>query len=174
MTGKKRNIRIFISSTFRDMMDEREQLMKIVFPELRRRCARKFIDLSEVDLRWGVTDEEASQGRVIEICLNEIDKSRPYFIGILGNRYGWVPTMDDFEKCKHYIERFPWVNKDITQGLSITEMEIQYGVLRNPNMSGKAFFYLKEFQKEDQDDAREKLLTLRKKIESQNLFPVKI
>ena len=173
MTGKKRNIRIFISSTFRDMMDEREQLMKIVFPELRRRCARKFIELTEVDLRWGVTDEEASQGRVIEICLNEIDKSRPYFIGILGNRYGWVPTMVDFEKCKHHIERFPWVNKDVAQGLSITEMEIQYGVLRNPNMSGKAFFYLKEFHEEDQDDAREKLITLRKKIESQNLFPVK-
>ena len=46
---------------------------------------------SEVDLRWGVTDEQKAEGAVLPICLAEIERSRPYFIGLLGERYGWVP-----------------------------------------------------------------------------------
>ena len=33
-----RTVRIFISSTFRDFSDERDLLVRKVFPELRRRC----------------------------------------------------------------------------------------------------------------------------------------
>ena len=43
----------------------------------------------EVDLRWGITDEQ--KGEVLPICLAEIERCRPYFIGLLGERYGWVP-----------------------------------------------------------------------------------
>ena len=32
----RREIRVFISSTFRDMQEEREELVKQVFPQLRR------------------------------------------------------------------------------------------------------------------------------------------
>ena len=35
---KERLIRVFVSSTFRDMQDEREVLVKRVFPELRKLC----------------------------------------------------------------------------------------------------------------------------------------
>ena len=45
----------------------------------------------EVDLRWGITDEQKSEGKVLPICLDEIQRCRPYFIGLLGERYGWVP-----------------------------------------------------------------------------------
>jgi len=38
-----RVIRVFISSTFRDMQAERELLVKQVFPELRRVCAERFL-----------------------------------------------------------------------------------------------------------------------------------
>ena len=38
-----RQIRVFISSTFRDMMRERDLLVKEVFPELRRKCAKRFV-----------------------------------------------------------------------------------------------------------------------------------
>jgi len=33
-----REIRVFISWTFRDMQGEREELVKQIFPQLRRRC----------------------------------------------------------------------------------------------------------------------------------------
>lgn len=64
-----KTIRVFISSTFRDMHAERDHLVKVVFPELRERMAQRHLHL--VDLRWGVTDEEAEQGKVTEIILDE-------------------------------------------------------------------------------------------------------
>ena len=49
----------------------------------------------DVDLRWGVTEEEAEQGKVIEICLDEIENCKPFF-GILGNRYDGHPIDTKF------------------------------------------------------------------------------
>ncbi len=52
---ESREIRVFLSSTFRDFMEERELLAKQVFPELNRRARERGVELVEVDLRWGVT-----------------------------------------------------------------------------------------------------------------------
>ena len=41
-----RRIRVFISSTFRDMKHERELLVKKVFPELRRICDERFVSFT--------------------------------------------------------------------------------------------------------------------------------
>ena len=40
-----RQIRIFISSTFRDMQDERNQLMRFTFPKLRDLAAKRDVTL---------------------------------------------------------------------------------------------------------------------------------
>jgi hypothetical protein len=48
-----RVVRVFISSTFRDFGAERDLLMKRVFPELRRRARARFVEVIDVDLRWG-------------------------------------------------------------------------------------------------------------------------
>lgn len=85
-----RQIRVFISSTFRDMQAERDHLVKFIFPQLRKLCESRGVTWGEVDLRWGVTDEQAAEGRVLPICLEEIKRCRPYFIGLLGERYGWI------------------------------------------------------------------------------------
>ena len=84
-----RHIRVFISSTFQYMEKEREQLIKKVFPILRKMAAERGVVVTELDLRWGITKEESENGKVLEICLNEIDHSRPFFIGLLGDRYGF-------------------------------------------------------------------------------------
>ena len=36
-----------------------------MFPLLRRRCQERGVAWSEVDLRWGVTDEQAAEGAVL-------------------------------------------------------------------------------------------------------------
>jgi hypothetical protein len=36
--AQNQTIRVFISSTFRDMQAERDHLIRVVFPELERRC----------------------------------------------------------------------------------------------------------------------------------------
>ena len=87
----ERKLRVFVSSTFRDHKLEREHLVKYVFPELRRLCELRGVVWSEIDLRWGVTDEQKAEGEVLPVCLAEIERCRPYFIGLLGERYGWVP-----------------------------------------------------------------------------------
>ena len=69
MRTTRRSIRVFISSTFRDMQAEREELVKRVFPQLRKLCEERGVGWTEVDLRWGVTEEQAQRGEVLPICL---------------------------------------------------------------------------------------------------------
>src|SRR3989442_8765103 len=85
-----RQIRVFISSTFRDMQAERDHLVKFIFPQLRKLCEQRGVTWGEVDLRWGITQEQAERGEVLPLCLAEISRCRPYFIGLLGERYGWI------------------------------------------------------------------------------------
>ena len=75
---KSRNIRIFISSTFQDMQSERDMLVTKVFPRLRQIAYERNVTLTEVDLRWGITEEEAKSSKVVEICLDEIRNSHPF------------------------------------------------------------------------------------------------
>ena len=86
-----RVIRVFVSSTFRDMQVERDELVLKIFPQLRRLCEERGVTWCEIDLRWGITEEQSQRGEVLSICLEEIRRCRPYFIGLLGERYGWIP-----------------------------------------------------------------------------------
>jgi len=135
-----RSIRIFLSSTFRDFGEERDLLVRLVFPSLRTRLKDRFIELVDVDLRWGITVEQAERGEVLPICLGEIDRARPYFIGMLGERYGWIPPEDGY--APDLLERQPWL-KTHQGGKSVTELEILHGVLNNSRMKGRAFFYFR-------------------------------
>ena len=136
--GSERAIRVFVSSTFRDMQAEREELVKRIFPQVRRRCEERGVGWSEVDLRWGVTDEQKAEGAVLPICLAEIDRSRPFFLGLLGQRYGWVPE----EMPENLVEQLPWLG-DLS-GTSVTEMEVLHGVLNDPDAAGHTFFHLRD------------------------------
>lgn len=91
MSHSWKTVRVFISSTFRDMHAERDHLVRFVFPELKEKCHKVRVQLIDVDLRWGVTEEDANAGKALDICLDEIDTCRPYFLGLLGFRYGYVP-----------------------------------------------------------------------------------
>jgi nephrocystin-3 len=136
-----RTVRVFLSSTFRDFAEERELLIKNVFPELRRKCRERQVELVDVDLRWGITEKEAQQGKVLPICLAEIDRSRPYFMGFIGERYGWVPEKDQYDLS--LILEQPWLDEH-RGGKSVTELEMLHGVLNNPAMEDRAFFYFRD------------------------------
>lgn len=69
---KKREIRVFVSSTFVDFKDEREVLIKKVFREINRLCLDRGVFFSYVDLRWGITAEQSLDGKTIFICLSEV------------------------------------------------------------------------------------------------------
>lgn len=122
-------LRVFISSTFQDLQEEREHLVKKVFPEVRARCRERGITFTEVDLRWGVTEEDVTSGRVIRTCLEEIDRTRPYFIGITGDRYGFVPQTSAVQADPELLDRFPWIAQALAQGASLTDLEFRHGAL---------------------------------------------
>jgi len=152
---KERVIRIFISSTFRDMHEERDELVLRIFPQLRKLCEKREVVWGEVDLRWGITDEKKAEGKVLPTCLALIDRCRPYFIGILGECYGSLP-----EKIpEELLEREGWLKEH--GGKSNTELEIIHGVLNNPKMADHAYFYFRDpayidsLPKDKQEEYRE-------------------
>lgn len=143
---KWQNVYIFISSTFNDMHAERDYLIKRVFPELRMWCADHKLKLIDIDLRWGVSEKDATENkRVVDVCLNNVDKCRPFLLCLLGQRRGWVPGLSDINE--ETLMKFPGL-KDYIGKSSITELEIIHGLLHplnNENAGMRhAFFYHRE------------------------------
>ncbi|XP_039206037.1 telomerase protein component 1 isoform X2 [Crotalus tigris] len=135
-----RSVRIFVSSTFRDMHGERDLLIRSVFPELRARAAKFCLAIQEIDLRWGITEHESQRNKQVELCLSEVSRS-DLFIGILGERYGLVPKETSLPEEPQYA----WV-KTYPPGRSITELEaVQFlNGSNDPSAGSRAFFYLRE------------------------------
>ena len=135
-----RVVRVFVSSTFRDMRAERDELVKHIFPQLRKLCEQRGVTWTDVDLRWGITDKQVDEGKVLPICLAEINNCRPFFIGLLGERYGWVPERGAISD--DLIAEQPWLAEHLDH--SVTELEILHGVLNDPAMANRACFYFRD------------------------------
>lgn len=168
---RKRAFKIFISSTFQDMVRERNYIIERVIAPFKEKAREHNVDVSVVDLRWGITPEEAKDGRVLEICLRQIDNCRPLFIGIVGNRYGWCPPYEDFLKNDFLRTKYPEIEEYFKQGLSITEMEMQYGAI-NSKRETDAIFFLQVSDSSNQCNITEKedelrLRNLREKISAE-------
>jgi nephrocystin-3 len=143
----QREIRVFLSSTFKDMNKERNYLVKHVFPEVRQKCSERGVGFTEIDLRWGITEEAAKSGETTAICLREIDRCRdfpPFFIGFLGERYGWIPKEKDIAEylgSRLDDEYYRAIADGLHQGISVTELEIQHGVLSS---DAEGIFYFRD------------------------------
>ena len=150
-------VHVFISSTFNDMHAERDFLVKSVFPELSEWCEARKLRLVDIDLRWGVTEQDATQNRnVVKVCLDRIDDCRPFFLCFLGQRRGWKPELEDIS-AETFAE-FPGL-REYAGTDSVTEMEIRHALFeplhkgnRSPkkpedryyNKADHAFFYLRD------------------------------
>ena len=152
---KNRVIKVFISSTFRDMNDERDYLNKFVFPRIYEYCNARKIEFYPIDLRWGIQEKDSKNGLVMSTCLEQIDESRPFFIGVLGSRYGWIPTQQEVDKMRASVEKQrAWVVGKVNERASITEIEMEYGVLRNHKIA-HACFLMRDESVTVPDDFRE-------------------
>lgn len=97
--------RVFISSTFSDMRQERAILQRDAFPRLERFCEEHGAVFQAVDLRWGVNEQAAYDQKTLRICLNEIDRCqkvspRPNFLILLGDKYGWQPVPETIPQAE--------------------------------------------------------------------------
>ena len=117
------------------MHAERDVLITVVFPELRERLDRLGLDFFDVDLRWGVpqTGVDGERANSWAYCKQWIKRVEPFFVCMLGQRYGWVPPADDIRDPEDRAEY---------EGLSITEMEIRHAVLSGRHRR-RSYFYLR-------------------------------
>jgi tetratricopeptide (TPR) repeat protein len=138
MSDRPLTLRVFISSTFRDMQTERERLIKFVFPRIRRECERRGGAATEIDLRWGITEEESRAGHVLPICLAEINRCN-VLIGMLGDFYGTPARLDAVPE--EFVQANPWLLEEPSR--SYTELEIEAGVFRPEGRGKHVFFYLR-------------------------------
>lgn len=148
-SGKENHqIRLFLSSTFKDMNEVRSHLAINVFPYTRKKFFKKGINFSWIDLRWGITNEDAQAGLVIPQCLQAINESN-IFIGIIGDYYGTtlcrtdIEALDLSEEIKYQLINYLDLsnqNDRIDDRISVTEIEIFYGILNNSRIKNSCFF----------------------------------
>ena len=165
--------KIFVSSTFRDMNAERDIIHRVVMPRLNKIAREYGESISFCDLRWGVDtsdlDNDDGAKKVLEVCLNEIDKCKPYLIVLLGQRYGWIP---DESLINAAAIKKNFILSDKKKNISVTELEIRYGAFNNLDHT---LFYFRSINGEIprnyqnnyiSDENADKLITLKKDIES--------
>ena len=147
------------------MTAEREYLVKKIFPEIRALCRNRGVTFTEIDLRWGLTEEEATLGRVIRTCLEEVDRCRPHFIGMIGQRYGWVPEYHEIVMDPQLLIHYPWIEEAALKGSSVTEMEFIHGVLNYPERDDHSVFFYRRAEETPGIDNPERLENLIRRIE---------
>lgn len=142
---KWKNISIFISSTFNDMQSERDYIRKFIIPRLNEELYKHQINVQVTDLRWGIDTHEVNEAeresKVLHVCMDSIKNTRPYFIALLGERYGWTPSEIRINQIKQSLDdKERALVSDVTENLSVTELEIILGAIGSPEMLEHSFF----------------------------------
>jgi hypothetical protein len=134
---------IFISSTFKDFQAERDHLRAHVFPALEERLHTRRRHLEWVDLRIGVAGAEAGSDeqrelQVLKVCLAEVRRCRPFFLVLLGDRYGWIPPAERIAAAA--------AEEDFRADFdgSVTELEIEFGSFTDSEVPPRTLFYFRE------------------------------
>ncbi|XP_041349350.1 NACHT and WD repeat domain-containing protein 2-like [Gigantopelta aegis] len=94
---KSKVVKLFISSTFTDMQEERNALVENVYPRLRQYCRDQYgMDFQAVDMRWGVPPEAMDDHSASDMCMDELKHCQqlsfgPNFVALIGQKYGQCP-----------------------------------------------------------------------------------
>ena len=176
--------KIFVSSTFKDMHLERDVLKSKITPMINQTLKPYGETIDFIDLRWGIDtsklESDESNEKILKVCLDEIDETNPYMVVFVGNRYGTIPSFEQMDLALK--------NKgidDIDRNISVTNLEIEYGALKNPSSEKKIFFYfrkinnIEKMSKEEKETYevedeihQEKLEALKDKIE--RIYPKRV
>lgn len=132
MTSSLRPLRLYLGSVPGDMDGERAIIEGMVLLELRELAAKVGIRIALVDpLREAETPWDLARR------FREIEECRPFFIALIGERYGEPPSAVPLE----VVTAQPWLVEDT--GRSLLELEILHGVLRDPSAATGSLFYFR-------------------------------
>lgn len=137
-----KQFKVFLSSSFQDMHEERDYLKYHAFAALQSELYQKGWDLKILDLRGTTTQPELSQEEaVLRLCLDGVEDCIPRMVVLMGDRYGWIPygkgaqysdeeAKDRTELAVQNINDSPTldISKDEISGRSVTHLEIYYGL----------------------------------------------
>ena len=136
--------KLFVSSTFKDMQLERDSLQKHIIPDLNMKLSDYGTKIAQTDLRWGISTSQMSadegEQKVLNVCLDEINKARPYMIVMIGDRYGWQPSTALIETAAKG-RGISLASYDI----SVTQLEIEYIAFSEKWDESRIFFYFRDF-----------------------------
>lgn len=128
---------------------ERDVIKYNVLPLLNDRYRKYGVEFHVIDLRFGVNTEnmteEESENAVLDVCLSMIDSARPFFIGLIGDRYGWIPQED---RMMAVLSRLSQEKRRLAVGgvgCSVTELEILYGAIGgNGENIDRCLFFIRD------------------------------
>ncbi len=120
----KRDVKIFVSSTFSDMHSERNCLLRRVFPRLQAEFTPANVSITGIDLRWGITQEQCDNDQALSLCMEKV-AACDILVCLLGERYGYVPNEQRAGAAAY----------------SITEREILHAVSEGSNIRQSLFFF---------------------------------
>ena len=124
---------------------ERDAVKFHVINKLNRRFRPYNISFQVIDLRIGINTQtlEKTEGenKVLEMCLSKIDQARPFFIVLLGNRYGWCPDDVRIETVLNRIGAS--AEKDACIGRSVTEIEIIHSLYKGDSAFLDSLFFIR-------------------------------
>ncbi len=149
------------------MQLERDALQRISLPGINTEAKQYGERVSMCDLRWGVNtsdmSEEDGSRKVLDYCLDAIDRCEPVMIILLGERYGWIPD----EEMIHSVSDRKRMQLDDYE-ISVTALEIEYGAFFR---KAKTLVYFREAEDgfsadgvEEDELHRKKLAALKEKI----------
>ena len=163
---------VFVSSTFKDMQYERDMLHTHVIPLIDSKLTRYGESIRFGDLRWGVNttecSEEESSKKVLTVCLDQIDDCKPYMIVFIGERYGWIPSQELIRNTA----LLKGID-NIEDNISVTQLEIEYGALLNPDFEGRILFYFRELDKEGMTEEERKTYEAESEIHKEKITLLK-
>ncbi|CAD5123326.1 DgyrCDS11683 [Dimorphilus gyrociliatus] len=79
-------VKPYLSSTVEDFQEERNYLNEKIWPRLQYFCSARGTTFEAIDF------QSKKHDRTVELCLYNIIKSSPFFISLIGERYGDIPA----------------------------------------------------------------------------------
>jgi len=92
----KKKLMVFVSSTFTDTLIERNIILEKILPQLKARARQHRVEVTFVDMRWGVRDENTLDHRTWIDCERELrrcyeESGGLFFLSLQSAKYGYLP-----------------------------------------------------------------------------------
>ncbi|KAK3745822.1 hypothetical protein QZH41_017139 [Actinostola sp. cb2023] len=150
-SGRK-PIHPFVCGTFRDFHAERDYLNQAIFPQLDALCRQRGLRFLPVDLRWNSKQGQATSEQTLRVCLDNVERCAPFFICMLGDRYGVHRPFESEPKdeaTEQWLDKnfdtaavcgYDWVHEEEYRYSSLTELEVVQASFRKKYDYGYFYF----------------------------------